>query len=39
MLFNMRHTGDYEDFFDFDEDIVKLYIPLVEDFLSDVKKY
>lgn len=38
MLFNMRHTGDYDDFFEYDEMTVNKYIPLVETFLSDVNQ-
>lgn len=38
MLYNMRHTGDYEDFFDFDKETFETYYPLVDSFINDIEQ-
>ena len=36
-LFERRHEGDYVDFFEFQEAQVSVWIPLVEEFVTNIK--
>ena len=39
ILFNLRHTADYEDFINCDAITIKMYLPLVENFVSSIKRH
>lgn len=36
-LFNLRHSGDYDDFVYCDKDLVEEYIPKAESFINEIK--
>ena len=37
-LFEKRHKGDYNDFFDFDEETVTRLLPVSKDFIDSIEK-
>ena len=37
-LFEKRQKGDYDDFFDYDEETVLQLLPLSEKFISEIEK-